>query len=47
MKGCQGAVFAEELDAVGVGVAAVVPGSWLALRVLVCEAGAQSLDHRL
>ena len=47
VKGFQGAVFAEELDTVSVGVAAIVPCSWLALRVFVCEAGAQCLNHRL
>ena len=47
VEGFQGAVFAEELDAVSVGVAAIVPCSWLALRVFVCEAGPQCLNHRL
>ena len=47
VKSFQGAVLAEELDAVSVGVAAIVPCSWLALRVFICEAGAQCFDHRL
>ena len=47
VEGFQGAVFAEELDTVSIGVAAIVPCSWLALRVFVCEAGAQCFNHRL
>ena len=45
MKSLQGSGLAEVFNLIDVVVASVVPCTWLTLRVFVCQARAQSLNH--